>query len=247
MAEQDPVQRDGRWPGLQQVQLVVGQPVSAPIVDVFPVRRSIEHVAVGVAQNETRIGKALQEGQRFSGPRPPDDVAANQDDVNVLDLGEHGFQCGGISMNVIERCYSHGRRFQSHNNLHRRLRRAPRRAFPVLRDNERQQGRKEAESKDEQGDNHQKCHCSSSIHRKSSRCLSPTRRERCARDPYQLLKPQSQRQRGDLCLQKILIERRKALTVHLALNGEVIENVREGEDELRAFVHQRPFRREVDR
>ena len=41
------------------------------------------------------------------GPRSPGDVAADHNDVNVIDLAEHGLHGGRISVNVVERSYSH--------------------------------------------------------------------------------------------------------------------------------------------
>ena len=49
--------------------------------------------------------------------------------------------------------------------------------------------------------------------------------------------PESQTQGGDLCFQKVLVERSEALTVELALDGEVVEHVGEREEQLGTAVH----------
>ena len=61
------------------------------------------------------------------------------------------------------------------------------------------------------------------------------------RDPLKrnLSEPESQAHCSDLCLQKVLVERRKALTVNLSFDGEIVKDVSEGEQKLGALVHYR--------
>ena len=66
-------------------------------------------------------------------------------------------------------------------------------------------------------------------------------RPRATRHPKERVsEPDPQAESGDLRLQEVLIERREALPVDLALDGEVVEDVGESEQQFGSLVQNRP-------
>jgi hypothetical protein len=101
-AEPFDVLAHGERPIFDQGRALGSEPLQAPVAILRPTG---DDLAIGVPADEPHaVAEASEQVQTFGGIWPCDQVAADQDDVGAsgLDVGEHSFERGEVSVDVVE-------------------------------------------------------------------------------------------------------------------------------------------------